>query len=309
MASFDTWLASRLRLAADKRDGSAGRTSDASRRQLLALALRDTLRKRGMPSTWIALEARPTASSVRARGMHMRLAVREWDARFPAYMVALEKEIASAVRRMDPFSSNWLSGISWRFELADDESCPKLPHPETWLAAPPVLTSAIRAPKPLLADRDFADARPDFAPTQPMNEAALGARGLSASQHTRAWRSEVASSYLHSITRDFAATRPLVDAVYLGRSQNEPGTSGFIGCRCSARWLVRIRRTVWMRLVPGFQYYSCLCCGAKIFRPRLRNRLGYGAVYIPPSPLPAARERLLVTWPAIWPALRSRQRA
>jgi hypothetical protein len=115
--------------------------------------------------------------------------------------------------------------------------------------------------------------------------------------------------YLHSSTRDFAATQPLDEAAYLGRSLKRGARLSLMGCGCSSRWLVRIRRAAWMRLVPGFRYYSCLCCGAMIFRPRLRNRLGYGAVYIRPSPLPASRERLLVTWPAIWPALRSRQRA
>jgi hypothetical protein len=141
------------------------------RRQLLAIALRDTLRKHGIPSTWVTLEARPTSSAGRDRGMHMRLAIREWDERFPTYLVAFQKEIATAVRRLDPLSSVWLTGISWRFVLVDDEHCPKLPHPETWLAIPALLTTNSTVRPPQLDERaPFGEARPDFAPTQPLGE-------------------------------------------------------------------------------------------------------------------------------------------
>lgn len=131
---------------------------DGSRREMLALALRDTLGKHGIPRAWVGLEARPVATAGGQRGMHLRLVLREWDARFPAYMLALQKALGVALRRIDPMAPAWLAGISWCFDLLDDGACPTLPAPHTWAAAPMLLTAASRSAAP---------APVDFAPTQP----------------------------------------------------------------------------------------------------------------------------------------------
>jgi hypothetical protein len=92
--------------------------------------------------------------------------------------------------------------------------------------------------------------------------------------------------YIHSLTREFADTEIQPAGQYLGRSLGANGVLRLIGCACGPRGLVRIRRAAWMRVFPGFRQYRCLACGARIFRPRLRDRLGYGALYVEPAPLP-----------------------
>lgn len=173
MSWFDTLLSRRPRPDA-RGTGSTGQNHDGGRRQLLAIAVRDTLRRHGIPATWITLEPRPSSTRGRRRGMHMRLVIREWDSRLPPYMVALESEIASGVRRMDPLSSAWLTGVSWRFDLVDNQHCPKLPPPESWLAAPTIRSTSNTLRLPVLVDRFSGEPRPDFAPTQPLSEHALG---------------------------------------------------------------------------------------------------------------------------------------
>lgn len=157
---------------------------DATRRELASMALRDTLRKHGIPHGWIAGEASPVLTARKERGVHLRLVLRHWHPTLPGCLVALQKSIASRLQRLDPLSSEWLVGISWKFELADETACPALPQPAYWEAAQPQQAVATARPqraaaekseavKRKLAQRDeaFADrARQsnDFSPTEPM---------------------------------------------------------------------------------------------------------------------------------------------
>lgn len=115
-----------------------------------------------------------------------------------------------------------------------------------------------------------------------------------------------AQIYLHSTTREFADTQRLSEAAFLGRPLRQDGPLSVLRCGCGTRGLVRIRRTRWMRLFPAMRHYLCRLCGARVLRLRLRERVGYGAVYIAPVPLTAIRERLLNTWPAIWAGFQAR---
>lgn len=157
---------------------------DATRRELASMALRDTLRKHGIPQGWIAGEASPVLTARKERGVHLRLVLRHWHPALPSCLVALQKSIAGRLHRLDPLSCDWLVGISWKFELADETACPALPQPTYWDDARPQQAAATakaqraapersEAVKRMLAQRDeaFADrARPsnDFSPTQPM---------------------------------------------------------------------------------------------------------------------------------------------
>lgn len=94
--------------------------------------------------------------------------------------------------------------------------------------------------------------------------------------------------YLHSPSSDFAETQRLSEWAYLGRHLRAEQPLRLVGCGCADARLVRIGRSRWMRLVPTFRLYRCLACGAKVLRTRFRQRGVYGAVYLPPAPLPAA---------------------
>ncbi len=107
---------------------------DASRRELLSMAVNDTLKTNGIPTTWITAEASPTLNARKERGLHLRLVVREWQPTLLEHGFALQKLIKAHMTRLDPLSPQWITGISWKFELADETRCPSMPSPAYWQA-------------------------------------------------------------------------------------------------------------------------------------------------------------------------------
>lgn len=104
---------------------SAGGT--ASRKQMLALVLRETLRHNDVPREWLGMEFFRTMdrSGARTDGIHVRLVVRDGHPALPARMVALERDFRRRVSLIDYRASSWLQGVSWQFDLAEaDEPAP-----------------------------------------------------------------------------------------------------------------------------------------------------------------------------------------
>ncbi|HVE54619.1 MAG TPA: hypothetical protein VNB23_14660 [Ramlibacter sp.] len=90
----------------------------------------------------------------------------------------------------------------------------------------------------------------------------------------------MSSVYLHSRHRDFAETTRVPEVAYLGRDTGR-STLRLCGCGCERPSFARIARTFWMRLVPGMRHYLCRNCGDRVFRPEIRQRHAYSAVYLP----------------------------
>lgn len=121
------------------------------RRELLRVALRDTLRRHGIPESWISAEMLRSNSRGRSPGIHWRLTIRHWDARLPACLVALQESLVGRVQGYDPVESDsWLHGISWQFRIEEGRGWPALPHPGSWTAPPREHHAA--APAPLDVD-------------------------------------------------------------------------------------------------------------------------------------------------------------
>ena len=97
------------------------------RREVLNLATRDTLSKHGIPSHWITAEIQIAFTSSRQRGMHLRLVLREWRSDLIHYSFALQRAIRARIFCLDPLSAEWLTGISWKFDIVDESACPSLP--------------------------------------------------------------------------------------------------------------------------------------------------------------------------------------
>lgn len=177
---------------AQARTGSASAPRperDATRRQLLATAVRDTLRTHGIPAAWVTIETLTAATTGKERGMHLRLILR--DHRLLAYAMDLQKNIAARIARLDPLSTAWMAGISWRLEAPEGASFTQLPDAGHWQrlisnppAPAPTPVPEVKAAAPalavleqlfsqdgLLSGRPRND-RPDFSPTQPMERAA-----------------------------------------------------------------------------------------------------------------------------------------
>ncbi|HVZ43527.1 MAG TPA: hypothetical protein VHA82_06930 [Ramlibacter sp.] len=109
----------------------------ATRRELLKVVLRDTLRRQGIPAEWVAAEVfTATSRSRNDSGLHWRLVLRHWDARLPNHLVALQNALVARALAIDPMAHEWLMGVSWQFALQDESQCPALPHPGSWTSTP-----------------------------------------------------------------------------------------------------------------------------------------------------------------------------
>lgn len=152
-------------------------TQEQTRRELIAMALRDTLKRHGLAPGCITVEGVTSVSPGRHRGMHIQLVFRDWQPSLLSYVVALEAAVRGRLERLDPLSPSWIAGVSWRFEPTDRTLWPRLPTPGLHAvrartpreAARPGATAALH--RPLQAgDGAFqaAVAATDFSPTQPM---------------------------------------------------------------------------------------------------------------------------------------------
>lgn len=159
---------------------------DGTRRQLLVMAVRDTLRTHGIPATWLTAETLTAATGAKERGMHLRLILR--DPRLLPYGMDIQKCVHARITRLDPLSPAWMAGISWRLEVGGDAPCLQLPDAGYWqrlLSNPSTQATETKADTPIPAlpramlDRVFGSGdtifcadpqqdRPDFSPTQPM---------------------------------------------------------------------------------------------------------------------------------------------
>lgn len=123
--------------------------------------------------------------------MHLRLILR--DHRLLEYAMDVQKSVSARITRLDPLSTGWMAGISWRLEAPEGAYFAQLPDAGHWqrlISNPPAPAPTVEtaAPAParavleqlfaqdgLLSGRSRQD-RPDFSATQPMQDASSGAR-------------------------------------------------------------------------------------------------------------------------------------
>ncbi len=115
---------------------NAADTPQAVRKELVRVAVKDTLTHAGIPLNWIRVDPLTTQSPGREAGLSVRLVVVHWDSRLMVHAVALQNQITKRLHGLDPVADKWLMGISWQFQLMDESNCPPLPHPGSWTAQP-----------------------------------------------------------------------------------------------------------------------------------------------------------------------------
>lgn len=110
-------------------DGSA----NALRRQLVQVLLRDSMRRHGIPPTWLDCQMLLVSSKSRGEGMYLRILMKHWDMRLLTYAVAFQKSLLLDITRFEPHATEWLYGISWQLDISDN-SCPypDLPDRSVW---------------------------------------------------------------------------------------------------------------------------------------------------------------------------------
>jgi hypothetical protein len=163
-------------------------TRNATRRELVRVALRDTLVRHGVPTDWVVAEGLSAITRGREPGLHLRLVMRQWQPELLAYAVALQKSVAQRVLLLDPLAATWLTGISWQLAPEDDSSCAALPAPGHWKRevqpepaaqpAQPAQIALVRSERRAALERLMnsghvpgrkgGEEHPEFSPTRPM---------------------------------------------------------------------------------------------------------------------------------------------
>lgn len=138
-----------------------------TRRELLRVRTRNTMRLCGIPEGWIEPQVLLEPEGGRTF-LHLRLVVRHWDERLLRYAVAFQTRLMTEIERIDPQARQWLLSIVWCFPLDMDCPYPELPQPSAWIDAKPVQAEPVPTELDdvqsdlarLLAVRDAEMARP-----------------------------------------------------------------------------------------------------------------------------------------------------
>lgn len=152
MGMFDFLLGKRSASTARPRNSKSGHSTQfgasqmtqggpgsvhSVRKDLLRLAMRETLTRNGIPPGWVSADMLRTNSGKQEAGMHVRFQVKHWEPRLMLHGVALEQHFMHRLLMLDPQAHSWMAGFSWQFALEDTSVCPPLPHPGTWTAPQP----------------------------------------------------------------------------------------------------------------------------------------------------------------------------
>jgi hypothetical protein len=107
---------------------ASGGGGTASRKQLLAIVLRETMLRNAVPSGCLAMEFFRTMdrSGARTDGIHVRLVVRDLHEELAARMVTLERDFRRRVSVIDWQAAEWLQGVSWQLDLPRDDGMPEV---------------------------------------------------------------------------------------------------------------------------------------------------------------------------------------
>lgn len=174
MQLFKRWLGNQ-KSAAPRAPSQAVATAHPVRTRLevAQTALRDVLTKHGIPTHWLSCELLPGYTRDRTRGSHVRLVMREWQPTLLPYTISMQRAMLARLVRLDPLSPAWFAGLSWKYDVVDDATCPALPPTHRWGEKRADATSKssqrehLRAQVPVLAHRR-SDEPADFRATEPM---------------------------------------------------------------------------------------------------------------------------------------------
>lgn len=173
---------------------------NAPRRELVQVILRDTMRKHGIPSDWIECRMLSTVNRQGRHGLHVNFVVKQAHERLLAYVFAFQDSFERELARFEPRARDWLLSIGWEFQGYKPA---EMPQPPAWTQSSPMPLAdpdfpatedpraldpvqeksdedvqrdlealfAIRDAAMAAAKRPGADVPPDFAPTQPFEDA------------------------------------------------------------------------------------------------------------------------------------------
>lgn len=127
----------------DERDNAAEHSKGRdTRRELVHVVLRDTMRKHGIPSDWIDCRILSAQTRQGRAGMHVQFVVRQGDEQLLNYVHAFQESFWEEILKFDPQASEWLFSVAWQFDGKVARSSAPPPGPDARTKAPAFQESA-----------------------------------------------------------------------------------------------------------------------------------------------------------------------
>lgn len=149
-----------------------------TRRELVRMLTRDTLRFSGIPDAWVESQFLLELGRGGQAHVHLRLVVKHWDERLLRYVVAFQRRLRSEIVRFEPGAREWLLSITWQYDL--DDQCPDvlMPDPKSWAEVDTAGGAVSKEEADMQADlaRLFAVRDADLASPSPASGSAHGER-------------------------------------------------------------------------------------------------------------------------------------
>lgn len=108
---------------------------ETSRRELVKLVLRESMRRHAVPSDWIDCRMLPVVTSKRKSGVHVQLIVKQGQGSLLNYIPAFQSSLMAEVEKFDARAWDWLLSISWQFAGITAQSAGTLPGGQDWRMA------------------------------------------------------------------------------------------------------------------------------------------------------------------------------
>jgi len=134
----------------DSRTFQVDNAQAGTRRELVRVMTRDTLRLSGIPDGWVESQVLLELGRANQTFVHLRLVVRQWDVRLLKYAVAFQSRLLDEIHGFDPTAREWLLSVSWQYQVGATCPFPDMPDPTVWLEPAAQLGVAAPAPMPAL---------------------------------------------------------------------------------------------------------------------------------------------------------------
>jgi hypothetical protein len=118
----------------DSTDDSGPASRGNSRREVVHVVLRETMRQHGIPSDWIECRTLSMVSANKTTGTYVTLIVRDGHDRLLPYVPAFQASFRKALERFDPRVGDWLKGLAWQFEDGEATAPAAMPAAGSWFA-------------------------------------------------------------------------------------------------------------------------------------------------------------------------------
>ena len=109
---------------------------DNTRRELVHVALSDIRRRHGIPAAWLDCDVTALPARDGEPRLLVQLLILHWDERLLKYSLAIQRQLAVQLIRLDPGSSLWLQSVVWQYGPGVASPFMSMPDPKVWAVHP-----------------------------------------------------------------------------------------------------------------------------------------------------------------------------